>query len=29
MPVGLVDKLTRPELVDLVRFMTELGKPGP
>ncbi len=29
MPVGLVDKLTRPELVDLVRFLTELGKPGP
>ena len=28
MPVGLVDKLTRPELVDLVRLMTELGKPG-
>jgi putative heme-binding domain-containing protein len=29
MPVGLVDKLTRSELVDLVRFMSELGKPGP
>lgn len=29
MPVGLVDKLTRAELVDLVRFLSELGKPGP
>ena len=29
MPVGLVDNLTRAELVDLVRFMTELGKVGP
>ena len=29
MPVGLVDNLTRSELVDLVRFMTELGKVGP
>lgn len=29
MPVGLVDKLTRNELIDLVRFMSELGKPGP
>lgn len=29
MPAGLVDKLTRPELVDLVRFLSELGKPGP
>ena len=29
MPVGLVDKLTRAELIDLVRFMSELGKPGP
>ena len=29
MPVGLVDKLTRSELIDLVRFMSELGKPGP
>lgn len=29
MPVGLVDKLTRTELVDLVRFLSELGKPGP
>ena len=29
MPAGLVDKLTRSELIDLVRFMSELGKPGP
>jgi putative heme-binding domain-containing protein len=29
MPAGLVDNLTRAELVDLVRFMTELGKVGP
>ena len=29
MPVGLVDKLTQSELIDLVRFMSELGKPGP
>lgn len=29
MPVGLVDKLTRSELIDLVRFLSELGKPGP
>lgn len=29
MPVGLVDKLTRAELIDLVRFLSELGKPGP
>ncbi len=29
MPVGLVDKLTKSELIDLVRFMSELGKPGP
>jgi len=28
MPVGLVDRLTRAELVDLVRFMSELGKVG-
>jgi len=28
MPAGLVDKLTRPELIDLVRFLSELGKPG-
>ena len=29
MPVGLVDGLTRAELVDLVRFLSELGKVGP
>jgi putative heme-binding domain-containing protein len=29
MPEGLVDSLTRAELVDLVRFLTELGKVGP
>jgi putative heme-binding domain-containing protein len=29
MPVGLADTLTRAELVDLVRFLSELGKPGP
>jgi putative heme-binding domain-containing protein len=29
MPVGLTDTLTRAELVDLVRFLTELGKIGP
>jgi putative heme-binding domain-containing protein len=29
MPEGLVDNLTRAELVDLVRFLTELGKVGP
>jgi len=29
MPVGLVDKLTESELIDLVRFLSELGKPGP
>ena len=29
MPVGLVDKLTRSELIDLVKFLSELGKPGP
>jgi len=28
MPDGLVDSLTRRELVDLVRFMSELGKSG-
>ena len=28
MPAGLVDQLTRDELRDLVRFMTELGKVG-
>jgi putative heme-binding domain-containing protein len=29
MPDGLSDGLTRKELVDLVRFLSELGKPGP
>ena len=29
MPAGLTDSLTRPELVDLVRFLSELGKVGP
>lgn len=29
MPVGLADTLTRPELIDLVRFLAELGKIGP
>jgi len=29
MPVGLADSLTRGELVDLVRFLSELGKVGP
>ena len=29
MPAGLVDGLSRPELVDLVRFLSELGKLGP
>lgn len=29
MPVGLVDSLTRDELIDLVRFLSELGKVGP
>lgn len=29
MPAGLTEKLTRPELIDLVRFLSELGKPGP
>jgi putative heme-binding domain-containing protein len=29
MPVGLADSLTRAELVDLVRFLSELGKAGP
>ena len=28
MPTGLTDTLTRGELVDLLRYMTELGKPG-
>jgi len=29
MPAGLTEKLTRSELIDLVRFLSELGKPGP
>jgi putative heme-binding domain-containing protein len=29
MPQGLINFMTRSELVDLVRFLTELGKPGP
>lgn len=29
MPAGLTDPLTRAELVDLVRFLSELGKVGP
>lgn len=29
MPSGLVDSITRPELIDLVRFLSELGKVGP
>ena len=29
MPVGLADTLTRGELIDVVRFMSELGKIGP
>ncbi len=29
MPVGLADDLTRQEFVDLVRFLSELGKVGP
>jgi putative heme-binding domain-containing protein len=29
MPAGLADPLTRQELVDLVRFLSELGRPGP
>src|SRR5206468_7343571 len=29
MPAGLVDAMTRAELVDLVRFLSELGKLGP
>lgn len=29
MPAGLAENLTRGELVDLVRFMSELGKVGP
>ena len=29
MPMGLTKFLTREELVDLIRFVSELGKPGP
>jgi putative heme-binding domain-containing protein len=29
MPLGLTDGLTDPELADLVRFLSELGRPGP
>ncbi len=29
MPEGLTKFLTRAELIDLVRFLSELGKPGP
>ncbi|MBX6313401.1 MAG: HEAT repeat domain-containing protein [Isosphaeraceae bacterium] len=29
MPSGLTDSLTRAELIDLVRFLSELGKVGP
>jgi putative heme-binding domain-containing protein len=29
MPKGLVNFMTRDELADLVRFLSELGKPGP
>ncbi|QOV91898.1 PVC-type heme-binding CxxCH protein [Humisphaera borealis] len=29
MPAGLADGLTRQEFLDLVRFLSELGKPGP
>jgi putative heme-binding domain-containing protein len=29
MPKGLVNLMTRAEFVDLVRFLSELGKPGP
>ena len=29
MPVGLSDGLTRGELIDLVHFLSELGKVGP
>ncbi|MDB5318415.1 MAG: hypothetical protein JWN40_46 [Phycisphaerales bacterium] len=28
MPAGLADPLTRQELVDLVRFLSEMGRPG-
>ncbi len=29
MPTGLTDSLTRPQFLDLIRFVSELGKPGP
>jgi putative heme-binding domain-containing protein len=29
MPAGLQDSMTRQEFVDLIRFLSELGKPGP
>ncbi|MDX1963173.1 MAG: HEAT repeat domain-containing protein [Pirellulales bacterium] len=29
MPVGLIEELTRQELLDLTRFLSELGKDGP
>jgi putative heme-binding domain-containing protein len=29
MPTGLADTLTHQEFLDLIRFLTELGKPGP
>jgi putative heme-binding domain-containing protein len=29
MPAGLIDSLTRAEVVDLLRFLSALGKPGP
>jgi len=29
MPIGLIDTLTEQELLDLVRFLSELGKVGP
>ena len=29
MPMGMADALTRQEFIDLVRFLAELGKPGP
>ncbi|MED5399835.1 MAG: sorbosone dehydrogenase, partial [Planctomycetota bacterium] len=29
MPTGLIENLTRGELVDLIRFLSALGKPGP
>ena len=29
MPTGLADTLTHGEFLDLIRFLAELGKPGP